>query len=154
MPEETLAFLEEVRARRDFVDRRARRYRRMDLVLLMASILCGLLATTLAADAAKGGSVAAQSVAAATTGRTPAPMGTGWRNLCAIVAACSFLSTLASALNSGLKLAENRAQAMTCAGRLDAIHTELVAAGSNAPAVQLAKDDFLRVLRDYPQYLR
>jgi hypothetical protein len=152
--EETNAFLADVRARRDFADQRAKRYRRLDLALLIASIVCGLVATSLAADAAKGGSVAAEAVAASTTGKTPAPMGAGWRNLCGIVAACTFLGTLASALNSGLKLAEHRAQAMTCAGRLDALHAELIAAGENTATMKTVKDEFLRVLRDYPQYLR
>ena len=154
LSEERFSFQADLRARRDFVDQRARKYRRFDLLLLVGSIVCGLIATTLAADAAKGGSVAAEAVAAATTGKTPPPLGNGWRNLCGIVAACSFLSTLASALNSGLKLAEHRAQAMTCAGRLDALHAELVAAPESQAAFQGVKDEFVRVLREYPQYLR
>jgi hypothetical protein len=145
-PEDRQLLLEDVRSRRAFADQRARRYRRVDLTLLILSIVCGLLATALAADAANGGGVAAQQIA----GNPSAALGPGWRKLCGLIAACSFLGTLAAALNSGLKLAEHRAQAMACAGRLDALHAELIASGD----YQLAKDEFIRVLREYPQYLR
>src|SRR6476620_6708274 len=67
------------------VRRAGRRYRRISTILLLTGMLCGAVSTALAGDAFRGGQLAAKT-AATTTGRVPADLARGWRNLCGIIA--------------------------------------------------------------------
>ena len=75
------------------VRRAARRYRRISTALLLTGMLCGAVSTALAGDAFRGGSLAAKT-AEATTGRVPAELARGWRNLCGIIAVLTPLLTI------------------------------------------------------------
>jgi hypothetical protein len=90
------------------VRRAARRYRRESTLLLLTAMICGALATALAGDAFRGGTLAA-SAATATTGTVPNELPRGWRNVCGIIALLTLAGTLATGANSVLKIAEHRA---------------------------------------------
>jgi hypothetical protein len=99
------------------VRRSARRYRRASTALLLIGMVCGAASTTLAADAFRGGRLAANT-AEATTGRAPADLPRGWRNVCGIIAVLTLAGTLATGTNSVLRLADHQARITACLGAL------------------------------------
>src|SRR5436190_9189479 len=119
------------------VRRAARRYRRISTALLLIGMLCGAVATALAGDAFRGGSLAA-ATAETTTGRAPAPLAPGWRNVCGIIAVLTLAGTLATGTNSVLRLTEHQAQARACLAALGALQTQLLEEAAAGP-VALAK---------------
>jgi len=106
------------------VRRAARRYRRISTALLLTGMLCGAASTVLAGDAFRGGRLAAKT-AEGTTGRVPAELARGWRNLCGIVAALTLAGTLATGTNSVLRLAEHQARTTACLAALGTLQNEL-----------------------------
>jgi hypothetical protein len=107
------------------VRRASRRYRRISTTLLLTGMLCGAVSTALAGDAFRGGQLAAKT-AEATTGRVPAELARGWRNLCGIIAALTLAGTLATGTNSVLKLSDHQAQTRACLAALGTLQTELI----------------------------
>ena len=101
------------------VRRAARRYRRASTTLLIIGMLSGAVSTALASDAFRGGRLAART-AEATTGRTPADLPRGWRNVCGIIAVLALTGTLATGTNSVLKLSDHQARTTACLGALQA----------------------------------
>src|SRR2546423_4340206 len=95
------------------VRRTARRYRRVSTALLLIGMLCGAASTTLAGDAFRGGQLAAKT-AQTTTGRVPADLPRGWRNVCGIIAVLTLAGTLATGINSVLRLAGPQARTTPC----------------------------------------
>jgi hypothetical protein len=106
------------------VRRSARRYRRASTALLLVGMICGAASTVLAGDAFRGGRLAADT-AEATTGRTPADLPRGWRNVCGIIAVLTLAGTLATGTNSVLKLADHQARTTACLGALAALQEGL-----------------------------
>jgi hypothetical protein len=106
------------------VRRAARRYRRISTALLLTGMVCGAASTVLAGDAFRGGPLAAKT-AETTTGRVPAELARGWRNLCGIVAALTLAGTLATGTNSVLRLAEHQARTTACLAALGALQNEI-----------------------------
>jgi hypothetical protein len=106
------------------VRRAARRYRRASTALLLAGMACGAVSTVLASDAFRGGGVATRT-AQATTGRTPANLPQGWRNVCGIIAVLTLSGTLATGTNSVLKLADHQARTTACLGALGGLQERL-----------------------------
>ena len=106
------------------VRRAARRYRRTSTALLLTGMLCGAASTVLAGDAFRGGPLAAKT-AETTTGRVPAELARGWRNLCGIVAVLTLAGTLATGTNSVLRLAEHQARTTACLAALGTLQNEL-----------------------------
>jgi len=106
------------------VRRAARRYRRISTALLLAGMLCGAVSTVLAGDAFRGGQLAAKT-AETTTGRVPAELARGWRNLCGIIAVLTLAGTLSTGTNSVLRLAEHQARTTACLAALGTLQTEL-----------------------------
>lgn len=133
------------------VNRNARRYRRLHLVLVLTTLLSGALATVLATDAALGTRVVAPSVAAVSTGELPGDLPTGWKVVCGIIALFTFAGTVSQGIQTLLKVAEHRAKSLECVGKLDALAIETSQPG--APN-ENAKTEFAKLLRDYPEYLR
>lgn len=111
------------------VRRASRRYRRISTTLLLIGMLSGAVSTLLAGDAFRGGQVAAKT-AAATTGRVPAELARGWRNLCGIIAVLTLAGTLATGTNSVLRLAEHQARTTACLAALATLQTELFEEGA------------------------
>lgn len=107
------------------VRRSARRYRRASTGLLLAGLLCGALSTALAGEAFRGGRLAA-NVAQTTTGRVPAALPTGWRNVCGIIAVLTLAGTLANGANSVFKLADHQARTAACVSALAALQADLL----------------------------
>ncbi len=137
------------------VNRRARRYRRLNGVLVVVALLCGALVTLLGADAARGGTRVAERVAEATTGRTPPPLGPGWRNVCGVMAVLAFVGTVATGLNSGFKVSDHNARALACAGGLNALLIETTGITGGAPAtLERARAELARAHREYPEFFR
>jgi len=106
------------------VRRAGRRYRRISTILLLTGMLCGAVSTALAGDAFRGGQLAAKT-AATTTGRVPAELARGWRNLCGIIAVLTLAGTLATGTNSVLRLAEHQARTTACLAALGTLQTNL-----------------------------
>lgn len=102
----------------------ARRYRRISTALVLTGMLCGAASTVLAGDAFRGGPLAAKT-AETTTGRVPAELARGWRNLCGIVAVLTLAGTLATGTNSVLRLAEHQARTTACLAALGTLQNEL-----------------------------
>src|SRR5437867_3871343 len=107
------------------VRRASRRYRRISTTLLLTGMLCGAVSTVLAGDAFRGGQLAAKT-AETTTGRVPAELARGWRNLCGIIAVLTLAGTLSTGTNSVLKLSEHQAQTRACLAALGTLQTELI----------------------------
>ncbi|PYR66910.1 MAG: hypothetical protein DMF87_07040 [Acidobacteria bacterium] len=134
------------------VRRAARRYRRISTALLLTGMLCGAVSTALAGDAFRGGSLAAKT-AEATTGRVPAELARGWRNLCGIIAVLTLAGTLATGTNSVLKLAEHQSQTRTCLAALGALNTQLFEEAAASPvALAKAKSAFESIRLQYDEY--
>ena len=106
------------------VRRSGRRYRRTSMALLLAGMLCGAVSAALASDAFRGGRLAART-AEATTGRTPADLPRGWRNVCGIIAVLTLTGTLATGTNSALKLSDHQARTTACLAGLAALQLPL-----------------------------
>jgi hypothetical protein len=137
------------------VDRRARRYRRIDTVLVIVALMSGALVTLLGADAATGGTRVAQRVAETSTGRTPPPLGPGWRNVCGLMAIIAFAGTVATGLNSGLKVADGNARAFACAGVLNSLLIETTGLANLGPSgLERIRTELARTHREYPQFFR
>jgi hypothetical protein len=110
------------------VRRSGRRYRRASMVLLLAGLICGTVSTALASDAFRGGRLSAWT-AEATTGRAPAALAPGWRNVCGIIAILTLAGTLATGTNSVLKLSEHQARTTACLGALAGLQAGLFEEG-------------------------
>jgi hypothetical protein len=106
------------------VRRASRRYRRISTTLLLTGMLCGAVSTVLAGDAFRGGQLAAKT-AETTTGRVPAELARGWRNLCGIIAVLTLVGTLSTGTNSVLRLAEHQARTTACLAALGTLQTDL-----------------------------
>jgi hypothetical protein len=106
------------------VRRSGRRYRRASTALLLIGMISGAASTALASDAFRGGRFAART-AQATTGRAPADLPRGWRNVCGIIAVLALAGTLATGTNSALKLSDHQARTTACLGALAALQTGL-----------------------------
>lgn len=129
------------------VRRAARRYRRISTALLLTGMLCGAVSTLLAGDAFRGGSLAAKT-AESTTGRVPAELARGWRNLCGIISVLTLAGTLATGTNSVLRLAEHQAQTRACLAALGSVQTAVLAgdaldkANSSLESIRLQYDEY------------
>jgi hypothetical protein len=91
------------------VRRSGRRYRRGKHAAAAHRPALRHVSTALASDAFRGGRLSART-AEATTGRTPAALAPGWRNVCGIIAVLTLAGTLATGTNSVLKLSEHQAR--------------------------------------------
>ncbi len=133
----------------------ARRYRRWNTVLMAAGITLGLAAAALAGNAALGSKALTQPVAAAARpGAHLGDLAPGWRLVCGIIGAFTFLGTLANALASGFKVAEGEARARAAAGALDGLRSRLLTTGALRVAeVEETRAAFARVLTDYAAYV-
>jgi heme A synthase len=137
------------------INRSARRYRRLNTTFVLVAILSGGLVTLLGADAARGGTRVAQRVAASTTGSVPAPLGQGWKNVCGLMAILAFVGTVATGVNSGLRISERNTKAFTSAGILDGLLTELsLQSSAGRAALDSTRKELARVRREYPEYFR
>lgn len=116
------------------VRRSGRRYRRASMVLLLLGLICGTVSTALASDAFRGGRVAART-AEATTGRTPAELPRGWRNVCGIIAVLTLGGTLATGTNSALKLSDHQARTTACLVALAGLQAGLFDESAARPGV-------------------
>jgi hypothetical protein len=144
--------VEHIREAVQQVRRAARRYRRTSTALLLIGLLCGAASTALAGDAFRGGSVAART-AQATTGRVPAELARGWRNLCGIIAVLTLAGTLATGTNSVLKLSEHQARTTACLAALGALQSELFDASAlQAAALARAKSALENIRIQYDEY--
>jgi hypothetical protein len=134
------------------VRRSGRRYRRASLLLLLTGLLCGTVSTALASDAFRGGRLSART-AEATTGRTPAALAPGWRNVCGIIAVLTLAGTLATGTNSVLKLSEHQARTTACLGALAALQAGLFEEGAGRQSVlEKTKASLATVRLTYDEY--
>ena len=134
------------------VRRAARRYRRISTALLLVGMLCGAVSTALAGDAFRGGPLAAKT-AETTTGKVPAELARGWRNLCGIIAGLTLAGTLATGTNSVLKLADHQAQTRACLSALGSLQTDLYQDDSLRPAsLDKARSTLETIKVQYDEY--
>jgi hypothetical protein len=143
---------DEVKTRLEKVNRNARRYRRLHTGLVILTLVCGILATTLAADSAMDTRLAAPVVAEVATGNEPSPLPKGWKVVCGVIAAISLIGTVSQGIHSLLKIAEHQTKALNCAGKLDALTIELTA--PRREIVEKARNDYATILKEYPEYVR
>lgn len=134
------------------VNRNARRYRRLHTSLVILTLVCGVLATTLAADSAMDTKIAANTVAEAVTGKEPSPLPKGWRIVCGTIAIISLVGTVSQGIHSLLKIAEHQSKALDCAGKLDALTIELSTARKDV--VERVRNDYAKILKEFPEYVR
>lgn len=155
LQEDRQVLIEQLGYRLGEANRKARRYRRNNTILLLTAVILGLLATTLAADSAKAGNFVAKTVAEATTGKVPVELPRGWRNVCGLIAIFTFAGTLANSLITASRISEHQSKAMTCAGLIDSLKTELVTeAGFRRESLEKTRAELARIVREYPEYLR
>lgn len=133
------------------VRRAARRYRRTSTALLLAGMLCGAVATALAGDAFRGGQLAART-AETTTGRVPAELPRGWRNVCGIIAVLTLAGTLSTGTNSILRLSEHQARTAACVAALGALQTDLIGDTERGAALEKAKRSLETIRLTYDEY--
>ena len=134
------------------VRRSGRRYRRASLVLMLTGLICGTVSAALASDAFRGGRLSART-AEATTGRTPAALAPGWRNVCGIIAVLTLAGTLATGTNSVLKLSEHQARTTACLGALAALQAGLFDEGAVRQSVlEKTKASLATVRLTYDEY--
>ncbi len=153
--EDRMTLIEQLEYRLRTANRKARRYRRQNTLLLLFAVIFGLLATTLAADSAKGGNLTGKTVAQATTGKTPSELPQGWRNVCGLIAIFTFAGTLATGISTALKVSDHQSKAMTCAGLIDGLKTELVTeSGLRREMLDKVRSDLSRIVREFPDYMR
>jgi hypothetical protein len=129
------------------VRRASRRYRRISTTLLLTGMLCGAVSTALAGDAFRGGQLAART-AEATTGKVPAELARGWRNLCGVVAILTLVGTLATGTNSVLRLADHQSRTTACLAALGSVQTGLF----EAVALDKAKSALETIRVQYDEY--
>ena len=117
--------------------RRAERYcaktRRWDSLLLIASIICGAVATVLAGGTVIGGSRALEAVG-------------GWRILCSIVALLTASGTVAGALHKSFQITTRLTSAEKCVALLRALDVAIVA--SDVPTDK-ALETFQRISEEH-----
>lgn len=109
------------------------RARYWDTCLLLASIICGALATVLA-----GGTVVAGESALRAIG--------GWRILCSIVAVFTASGTVASALHKSFQITTRLSSAEKCVARLRAL--EIAIAAGDLPTAN-ALETFQRISEEH-----
>lgn len=143
--------VEHIREAVQQVRRAGRRYRRVSSALLLIGLLCGAVSTTLAGDAFRGGAVAART-AQATTGRVPAELARGWRNVCGIIAVLTLAGTLATGINSILKLSDHQARATACLAALGALQTDLFGGDAQPASIARAKSALENIRIQYDEY--
>lgn len=143
--------VEHIRQSVQQVRRAGRRYRRISTGLLLIGLLCGAASTMLAGDAFRGGAVAART-AQATTGRVPAELARGWRNLCGLIAVLTLAGTLATGTNSVLKLSEHQARTTACLAALGALQADLSTDALQPAAVSKAKSTLENIRIQYDEY--
>ena len=133
----------------------ARRYRRWNIALMVVGITLGLAASALAGNAALGGKSLTQPAAAALKPDVHlGDLATGWRYVCGLIGALTFLGTLANALGTGFKVAESESRARAAAGSLAALRTRLLSTGPvRTRDVEEAREALARVLIDYAPYV-
>jgi hypothetical protein len=155
LQEDRKTLIEQLDYRLHTANRKALRYRRQNTFLLLIAVVFGLLATALAADSAKGGNLTAKPVAQATTGKVPSELPQGWRNVCGLIAFFTFAGTLATGISTALKMSEHQSKAMTCAGLVDGLKTELsTESGLRRESLDKIRLDLARIVREFPDYLR
>ncbi|HEY3091887.1 MAG TPA: hypothetical protein VGJ52_02270 [Vicinamibacterales bacterium] len=134
------------------VRRAARRYRRTSTALLLAGLLCGAVSTALAGDAFRGGQLAAKT-AQTTTGRVPAELPRGWRNVCGIIAMLTLAGTLSTGTNSVLRLSEHQARTAACVAALGALQADLFGEnGRREAALDKARHSLETIRLTYDEY--
>jgi hypothetical protein len=142
----------DVKTRLEIVNRSARRYRMLHISLVILTLVCGILATTLAADSAMDTKLAAPVVAKAATGNEPSTLPKGWKVVCGVIAVVSLIGTVSQGIHSLLKIAEHQTKALNCAGKLDALTIELSA--PRREVVEKVRSEYATILKDYPEYVR
>ena len=133
------------------VRRTARRYRRTSTALLLAGLLCGAASTALAGDAFRGGQLAAKT-AQTTTGRAPAELPRGWRNVCGIIAILTLAGTLSTGTNSILRLSEHQARTAACVAALGALQSDLFGDALREGALDKARHSLEAIRLTYDEY--
>jgi len=146
------ALRQEVEQRLAFGNRNARRFRNLHITLVLSTLVCGILATALAADSAFDTRTVAAALAEAGTGVEPGELPRGWKIVCGVIAAITLLGTFTQGAHSLLKIAEHQSKALTCAGKLDAIALQLTQ--MHPDSITAAREELGRVLKEYPEYVR
>jgi hypothetical protein len=137
------------------VNKNARHYRRLNAAVLLAGMICGLLATALAADASRGGKVMTAKLAKFTTGKVPSDLPAGWRNACGAIALLTLIGTAATGANTILRISEHKAKVFVCAGSMDSLLTALILESKVRRATLEKVDaDFAKLRKEYPEYFR
>jgi hypothetical protein len=140
--------------RLDIVNKKALHYRKLNTFLTVVALTLGLLAAALAGDSSsKGGGIIAQRIAIATTSEGSTDSMEGWRNVYFIIAVLSFFATVATGLNTSLKIAEHQTKSVVCAGTLDGLLLETQGA-KTSERLDKVRDDFQKLLIDYAEYTR
>lgn len=142
----------DVITRLEKVNRNARHYRRLHISLVILTLVCGILTTTLAADSAMDTQIAAPVIAKAATGNEPSTLPKGWKVVCGVIAGFSLIGTVSQGIHSLLKIAEHQSKALNCAGKLDALTIEL--ATPRREVVEKVRIDYANILKEYPEYVR
>jgi len=140
--------------RLDIVNKKALHYRKLNTLLLVVALTLGSFAAVLAGDSSsKEGGIIALKIARATTSKGSTDSMEGWRNVYFIIAVLSFFGTVATGLNTSLKIAEHQAKSVVCAGMLDGLLLETQGA-KTSDKLDKVRGDFKKLLIDYADYTR
>ncbi len=101
------------------IERKAKWYNKLSMVVKVVGLVCGILATAMATSAAGIGSPMAHAVSSSTHQVGNAVP--GWRLICGIVGAFACISTICYQLHSTLKIEEHVTRFSKCSGLLRAL---------------------------------
>ncbi|WP_375771830.1 hypothetical protein NR798_13355 [Archangium gephyra] len=137
------------------VNAAARRYRKLNTVLLLIAVIFGGMGSLFAGVVAAGGGPA-KGVTKAVTGTEPkTELPEAWRKMCLWIAVLTGIGTVSAGTNGQLKSAQQQSRAMTCAGLLDSLKLELlVGAHFTEEDLNRIRENLSKVLREYPEYFR
>ena len=78
----------------------------------------------------------------------------GWRYVCGLIGAMTFLGTLANALSTGFKVAEGEARSRAAAASLGALRTRLLGTGPlRTRDLEEAREALAKVLIEFAPYV-
>jgi hypothetical protein len=115
----------------------ARKYRILDIRLLIISIVFGAAATVLTGGTAAAGQPALQAFG-------------GWQTLCYLVAFITAIGTIAGALHKTLQVSDRRASAVSCVAKLRALELALTLTGKDPKE---AAETYQQILQEHSDCL-
>lgn len=115
----------------------AKKYKKLDMWLLITSIVLSTLATVLAGGTAAGGKPVMEALG-------------GWRVVCSIVAAFTAVGTISSTLHKAFQVTNHLAAAVACISKLKSLELTITVTEKEPSEVTEA---YKQILVEHPEFL-